>query len=53
MSPHTSTVSEKLTLSSTHRYAEMDKTEKNKVSHRGRALQKLQYWFKEQAASSE
>ncbi|KAJ4306523.1 nucleoside triphosphate pyrophosphohydrolase ham1 [Collariella sp. IMI 366227] len=26
-------------------YAEMDKTEKNKVSHRGRALAKLQDWF--------
>lgn len=27
------------------RYAEMDKAEKNKISHRGRALAKLQEWF--------
>lgn len=26
----------------------MDKTEKNKISHRGLALGKLQAWFKEQ-----
>jgi inosine triphosphate pyrophosphatase len=26
-------------------YAEMDKAEKNKISHRGRALAKLQAWF--------
>jgi inosine triphosphate pyrophosphatase len=26
-------------------YAEMDKAEKNKISHRFRALQKLQAWF--------
>ncbi|CAM1508527.1 Fc.00g053750.m01.CDS01 [Cosmosporella sp. VM-42] len=29
-------------------YAEMDKVEKNKISHRARALTKLQAWFKEQ-----
>ncbi|KAH6987292.1 inosine triphosphate pyrophosphatase-like protein [Ilyonectria robusta] len=29
-------------------FAEMEKTEKNKISHRGRALTKLQAWFKEQ-----
>lgn len=34
-----------------HRYAEMEKAEKNKISHRGRALEKLQSWFKEQASS--
>lgn len=28
-------------------YAEMDKSEKNKISHRGLALAKLQAWFKE------
>jgi inosine triphosphate pyrophosphatase len=27
------------------RYAEMDKAEKNKISHRFRALEKLQAWF--------
>lgn len=27
------------------RYAEMDKAEKNKISHRGVALGKLQAWF--------
>lgn len=32
-------------------YAEMEKSAKNKVSHRGRALEKLQAWFKEQASS--
>ncbi len=26
-------------------YAEMDKAEKNKISHRFRALEKLQAWF--------
>jgi inosine triphosphate pyrophosphatase len=30
------------------RYAEMDKSEKNKISHRGLALAKLQAWFSEQ-----
>ncbi|AEO62815.1 uncharacterized protein THITE_2141037 [Thermothielavioides terrestris NRRL 8126] len=29
-------------------YAEMDKAEKNKISHRGRALAKLQEWFAKQ-----
>jgi inosine triphosphate pyrophosphatase len=29
----------------TSSYAEMDKVEKNKISHRFRALQKLQAWF--------
>lgn len=29
-------------------YAEMDKTEKNKVSHRGKALEKLKEWLKSQ-----
>lgn len=32
-------------------FAEMDKTEKNQISHRARALAKLQSWFKEQNAS--
>ncbi|KKY32986.1 putative rdgb ham1 family non-canonical purine ntp pyrophosphatase [Diaporthe ampelina] len=32
-------------------YAEMDKTEKNKISHRGRALEKLQAWFAEQTST--
>ncbi|KAJ4389152.1 nucleoside triphosphate pyrophosphohydrolase ham1 [Gnomoniopsis smithogilvyi] len=32
-------------------YAEMDKSEKNKISHRGRALDKLQTWFKSQTTS--
>jgi inosine triphosphate pyrophosphatase len=31
-----------------HSFAEMDKAEKNKISHRGRALAKLQAWFKDQ-----
>lgn len=31
-------------------YAEMDKAEKNKISHRGRALEKLQSWFAEQTS---
>jgi hypothetical protein len=35
----------------TTRYAEMDKAEKNKISHRSLALSKLQAWFKEQKAS--
>ena len=30
------------------RFAEMDKVEKNKISHRGIALGKLQEWFKVQ-----
>jgi inosine triphosphate pyrophosphatase len=34
------------------RYAEMDKTEKNKISHRGRALAKLQEWFKDKPQSA-
>ncbi|KAK3081032.1 hypothetical protein LTS18_010883 [Coniosporium uncinatum] len=29
-------------------YAEMDKSEKNKISHRGKALDKLKEWLKEQ-----
>ncbi|ROW08890.1 hypothetical protein VMCG_02790 [Cytospora schulzeri] len=33
-------------------YAEMDKSAKNKISHRGRALAKLQDYFKEQASSA-
>ncbi|ROW15436.1 hypothetical protein VPNG_02320 [Cytospora leucostoma] len=33
-------------------YAEMDKSAKNKISHRGRALDKLQDWFKKQSASA-
>lgn len=33
-------------------YAEMDKSAKNKISHRGRALDKLQDWFKKQASSA-
>lgn len=32
----------------THRYAEMDKTEKNKISHRGKALDKLKAWLREE-----
>ncbi|KAG8158705.1 hypothetical protein KVR01_011148 [Diaporthe batatas] len=32
-------------------YAEMDKAAKNKISHRGRALEKLQAWFAEQASA--
>ncbi|KAH8772845.1 putative inosine triphosphate pyrophosphatase [Diaporthe sp. PMI_573] len=32
-------------------YAEMDKVEKNKISHRGRALEKLQAWFAEQTST--
>lgn len=28
------------------RFAEMEKADKNAISHRGRALQKLQAWFK-------
>jgi len=27
------------------RYAEMDKEEKNKISHRGKALDKLKAWL--------
>ncbi|CAG9999956.1 unnamed protein product [Clonostachys byssicola] len=34
-------------------FAEMDKSEKNKISHRSLALQKLQDWFKEQNKGSE
>lgn len=29
------------------RFAEMEKADKNAISHRARALQKLQAWFKE------
>ncbi|KAF4120134.1 inosine triphosphate pyrophosphatase [Geosmithia morbida] len=32
-------------------FAEMDGAEKNKISHRARALKKLQDWFKEQNAA--
>lgn len=32
------------------RYAEMDKAAKNKISHRGRALAKLQEWFAKEMA---
>ena len=32
----------------TPRYAEMDKAEKNKISHRFKALEKLQAWFKKE-----
>lgn len=32
-------------------FAEMDKTEKNKISHRGEALKKLQEWFKTEPQS--
>lgn len=32
------------------RYAEMEKAAKNKISHRGRALEKLQAWFAEQTS---
>lgn len=35
-----------------HRYAEMEKSAKNKISHRGRALDKLQDWFKKQSSSA-
>jgi hypothetical protein len=35
-------------IDSKTRYAEMDKAEKNKISHRGLALKKLQAWFKDQ-----
>jgi inosine/xanthosine triphosphate pyrophosphatase family protein len=34
------------------RYAEMDKAAKNKISHRFKALEKLQAWFAEQAKAS-
>jgi len=30
-----------------HRYAEMDKVEKNKISHRFLALEKLKTWLQE------
>lgn len=33
------------------RFAEMEKAEKNKISHRGLALKKLQEWFAEQNAT--
>ncbi|KAK1770662.1 inosine triphosphate pyrophosphatase [Phialemonium atrogriseum] len=32
-------------------YAEMDKVEKNKISHRFKALEKLQAWFKKEMTS--
>lgn len=32
------------------RFAEMEKSEKNKISHRSLALAKLRAWFKEQTA---
>lgn len=32
-------------------YAEMDKAAKNKISHRGRALEKLRAWFAEQTSA--
>ena len=31
----------------TYSYAEMDKSEKNKISHRGKALDKLKAWLAE------
>lgn len=31
-------------------YAEMDKAEKNKISHRSKALAKLQAWFAKEMA---
>lgn len=34
-----------------NRYAEMAKEEKNKISHRSRALEKLQAWFAERKES--
>jgi inosine triphosphate pyrophosphatase len=34
-----------------NRYAEMDKSEKNKISHRYRALAKLQEWFAKEMTS--
>ena len=30
------------------RYAEMDKSEKNRISHRGKALDKLKAWLREE-----
>lgn len=33
-----------------YRYAEMDKAEKNKISHRGKALEKLAVWLREHEA---
>jgi inosine/xanthosine triphosphate pyrophosphatase family protein len=30
------------------RYAEMDKVEKNKISHRGKALEKLKTWLQQE-----
>jgi inosine triphosphate pyrophosphatase len=33
-------------------YAEMTKEEKNKISHRGKALVKLQAWLQEKNSSS-
>ena len=32
-------------------YAEMEKSEKNKVSHRGKALEKLKVWLASQATA--
>lgn len=34
-----------------HSYAEMDKSEKNLISHRYRALAKLQEWFAKEMTS--
>lgn len=31
-----------------HRYAEMDKAEKNRISHRFKALEKLKIWLQEE-----
>lgn len=33
-------------LTDSHRFAEMETVEKNKISHRGLGLKKLQEWFK-------
>lgn len=33
-------------------YAEMDKTEKNKISHRAKALEKLKAWLREEVPES-
>lgn len=34
-------------------YAEMDKSEKNRISHRGKALEKLKEWLAERATADE
>ena len=41
----TSSRAEVLTADLAGRYAEMDKAAKNKISHRGIALQRLRAWF--------